>query len=59
MLCLDVESVLIPFVILIARIGIPILIILAAVYAFRRTWRQLDKIQRELQAIKMVIAEKD
>ena len=59
MISSDVESVLIPFLALMVRIGIPALIILAAVYAFRRTWSQLDQIHRELQAVKMVIAEKE
>ena len=56
---LGLTELLIPTVILLAYLGIPALVVLAAVYALRNTWRRLDQILREIQAIKMEVARRN
>jgi len=50
---------LIAFFLILLYVGIPALIILAVFQAFRRTWKQLEQIMREVQAIKMALAQRD
>jgi hypothetical protein len=56
---LGLTELLIPAVLLMAYLGIPVLIVLSAVYAYRNTQRRLDQVLREIQAIKMELARQD
>jgi hypothetical protein len=56
---LGLPEILIPFLLILFYVGIPALIILSVFQAFKRTWRQLEQIMREVQAIKMVLAQRD
>jgi len=56
---LGLPEFLIAFFLILLYVGIPALIILAVFQAFKRTWRQLEEIMREVQAIKMVLAQRD